>query len=37
MIAAPPRREYGETGEESQSSSPSLPGHKLRQITDWSE
>ncbi|MDQ3816775.1 MAG: AraC family transcriptional regulator [Acidobacteriota bacterium] len=28
-------REYGETGEELHSSSPSLPGHKLRQITDW--
>jgi AraC family transcriptional regulator len=28
-------RSYGVTGEESHSSSPSLPGHKLRQITDW--
>lgn len=28
-------REYGETGEEAQGSSPSLPGHKLRQITVW--
>jgi AraC family transcriptional regulator len=28
-------REYGETGEEAHSASPSLPGYKLRQITDW--
>lgn len=28
-------REYGETGEESHGSSPSLPGYKLRLITDW--
>lgn len=28
-------RNYGETVEESHSSSPSLPGYKLRQITDW--
>jgi AraC family transcriptional regulator len=28
-------RNYGETVEESRSSSPSLPGYKLRQITDW--
>jgi AraC family transcriptional regulator len=28
-------REYGVTDEESHSSSPSLPGHKLRQITNW--
>jgi AraC family transcriptional regulator len=28
-------REYGESGEESHGSSPSLPGYKLRQITDW--
>jgi AraC family transcriptional regulator len=28
-------REYGETGKEAHGSSPSLPGHKLRQITDW--
>jgi AraC family transcriptional regulator len=28
-------RSYGVTDEESHGSSPSLPGHKLRQITDW--
>src|ERR687883_1074870 len=28
-------REYGETGEEAHGSSPSLPGYKLRQITEW--
>jgi AraC family transcriptional regulator len=28
-------REYGVTDEASRSSSPSLPGHKLRQITEW--
>ena len=28
-------RNYGETVEESRSGSPSLPGYKLRQITDW--
>lgn len=28
-------RDYGETSEESRSGSPSLPGYKLRQITDW--
>jgi len=28
-------REYGVTDAESHSSSPSLPGYKLRQITDW--
>ncbi|MBD0373671.1 MAG: helix-turn-helix transcriptional regulator [Pyrinomonadaceae bacterium] len=28
-------RSYGVTDEESHSSSPSLPGYKLRQITDW--
>src|SRR5918912_2258530 len=28
-------REYGESGEESHGGSPSLPGYKLRQITDW--
>ncbi|HWS86840.1 MAG TPA: AraC family transcriptional regulator [Pyrinomonadaceae bacterium] len=35
MIAVHLAREYGETGEETHGSSPSLPGHKLRQITDW--
>jgi len=35
MIAVHLAREYGETGEEAHSSSPSLPGHRLRQITDW--
>jgi len=28
-------RNYGETAEESRSGSPSLPGFKLQQITDW--
>ncbi len=28
-------RNYGETGEEAHSGSPSLPGYKLQQITDW--
>jgi AraC family transcriptional regulator len=28
-------RAYGETDEESRNLSPSLPGYKLRQITDW--
>jgi AraC family transcriptional regulator len=28
-------RNYGVTAEESRSGSPSLPGYKLRQITDW--
>jgi AraC family transcriptional regulator len=28
-------RNYAETARESRSSSPSLPGYKLRQITDW--
>lgn len=28
-------RNYGGTGEETHSASPSLPGYKLRQITDW--
>jgi len=28
-------RNYGVTVEESSSGSPSLPGHKLRQVTDW--
>jgi AraC family transcriptional regulator len=27
--------EYGETGQASHSKSPSLPGYKLRQITQW--
>ena len=35
LMAVHLAREYGETGEESHGSSPSLPGHKLRQITDW--
>jgi AraC family transcriptional regulator len=34
-IAVHLARSYGVTDEESHSSSPSLPGHKLRQITDW--
>jgi AraC family transcriptional regulator len=34
-IAVHLARSYGVTDEEPQSSSPSLPGHKLRQITDW--
>ena len=35
LIALHLARRYGATDEESHSSSPSLPGHKLRQITDW--
>lgn len=35
MIAVHLAREYGETGEDSLSKSPSLPGYKLRQITQW--
>jgi AraC family transcriptional regulator len=35
MIAIHLARSYGVTDEESYSSSPSLPGHKLRQITNW--
>ena len=35
MIAVHLARNYGETGEDSHSGSPSLPGYKLRQITDW--
>ena len=35
MIAVHLAREYGGADEESHSSSPSLPGHKLRQLTDW--
>ncbi|HWW75732.1 MAG TPA: helix-turn-helix domain-containing protein [Pyrinomonadaceae bacterium] len=34
-IAVHLAREYGETGEESHGGSPSLPGYKLRQLTDW--
>jgi AraC family transcriptional regulator len=34
-IAVHLARSYGVTDEEPHSSSPSLPGHKLRQITDW--
>jgi AraC family transcriptional regulator len=35
MIAIHLARDYGETNEESRGASPSLPGYKLRQITDW--
>jgi AraC family transcriptional regulator len=35
MIALHLARSYGETDGESHGRSPSLPGHKLRQITDW--
>ncbi|MBV9395764.1 MAG: helix-turn-helix transcriptional regulator, partial [Methylobacteriaceae bacterium] len=35
MIAIYLARNYGETAEESRRGSPSLPGYKLRQITDW--
>jgi AraC family transcriptional regulator len=35
LIAVHLARNYGVTDEESHGSSPSLPGHKLRQITDW--
>ncbi|MDX6695529.1 MAG: AraC family transcriptional regulator [Blastocatellia bacterium] len=35
MLAIHLARDYGETNEESRSASPSLPGYKLRQITDW--
>jgi AraC family transcriptional regulator len=34
-IAVHLARSYGVTDEDSHSSSPSLPGYKLRQITDW--
>jgi AraC family transcriptional regulator len=34
-IAVHLARNYGVTDEESRSGSPSLPGYKLRQITDW--
>lgn len=35
QIAVHLARNYGVTDEEPRSGSPSLPGHKLRQITDW--
>jgi AraC family transcriptional regulator len=35
VIAIHLARNYAETVKESRSGSPSLPGHKLRQITDW--
>lgn len=35
LIAVHLARSYGVTNEEPHSSSPSLPGHKLRQLTDW--
>jgi AraC family transcriptional regulator len=35
LIAVHLARNYGETVEESHSGSPSLPGYKVRQITDW--
>src|ERR687894_723013 len=35
LIAVHLARSYGVTDEEAHGSSPSLPGHKLRQITDW--
>jgi AraC family transcriptional regulator len=35
LIAVHLARSYGVTEEEAHGSSPSLPGHKLRQITDW--
>src|ERR687893_2628580 len=35
MIAVHLARSYGVTDEGQHGSSPSLPGHKLRQITDW--
>src|ERR671921_1088210 len=35
LIAVHLARSYGVTDEESHGSSPSLPGHKLRQITNW--
>ena len=35
LIAVHLARNYGVTDEESHGSSPSLPGHKLRQITNW--
>ncbi|MDQ3744914.1 MAG: AraC family transcriptional regulator [Acidobacteriota bacterium] len=35
MLAVYLARNYGEIGDETHSGSPSLPGYKLRQITDW--
>jgi AraC family transcriptional regulator len=35
MIAVHLARSYGETDEGSRDGGPSLPGYKLRQITDW--
>jgi transcriptional regulator GlxA family with amidase domain len=35
LIAVHLARNYGVTDEEPHGSSPSLPGHKLRQITGW--
>jgi AraC family transcriptional regulator len=35
LIAVHLARNCGVTDEESHGSSPSLPGHKLRQVTDW--
>ena len=35
VIAVHLAREYGETGQASHSKDPSLPGYKLRQITQW--
>jgi AraC family transcriptional regulator len=35
LIAVHLARNYGEADEEARSGSPSLPGYKLRQITDW--
>ena len=35
VIAVHLARNYAETAKESRSGSPSLPGFKLRQITDW--
>ncbi len=35
VIAVHLARNYGETDEDSRDSGPSLPGYKLRQITDW--
>src|SRR5919112_1181283 len=35
LIAVHLARSYGVTDEESHGGSPSLPGHKLKQVTDW--